>query len=348
MKRISDFTEFQNIERIGCNVVQRPEDVKINTTSQISQESIYTRLPNTSYSTPLLEFQKFVRSRKDIDYSTEMDELEKSTPRDQRSIYNPPVKGLDRYYNVLTYNSTRVKISVSENEKMLDYINASHISKCPNGSVSYIAAQAPPAAAFDSFWRMILEQRTAVVLMLTKLKESEREKASKYWPEYHQGGKLYGTVFVRPLADPVKEHDATIRTFELFTSGSTKEDVPANCLKITHISYDGWPDFGVPKEFSSFSFLFSLYRNIRQNYTDTPVLLHCSAGIGRTGTFIVIDQIVDQVEASGKDPNFPINVFNMLWALRQQRHGMVQTSDQFSFIYQFLNHWFRQHKYIVC
>jgi len=250
----------------------------------------------------------------------------------------------DRFTNVLPYAHSRVMISKLKDDphsEYTDYINASHInllSRVVGSKARYIAAQAPIPNAIDDWWRMIWEQKSSVVLMLTKEKEKDKIKAHRYWPE----GKpqQFDRIIVTPKKPPSRDGDLIIRMFEL-TSVDSKDT-----LVVEQIQYIGWPDQGVPEEYSSFLKLFQYYRKQREVYLDDkrkledrpPILLHCSAGIGRTGTFCALDCILDSVEYQKKqgikDPT--INVFSVVKALRDERAGMVQTKAQYKFIFDFL------------
>jgi len=250
----------------------------------------------------------------------------------------------NRYTNVHLYEYNRVRL-----EKCYDphpthseecyYMSASriHSDEIDSSNVRFITAQAPKLDHIDEFWQMVWENNVAIIVMLTKLKEGEKTKADRYWPERVNGvHECKGSGIVLRFKSAEVSDACTERTLEL-KLGSVRRI-------IKHISYEKWPDFGVPTEYKSLRELIIDYRReIRElpwPVINHSVVIHCSAGIGRTGTFLAINMILDHILQSLKrreelDRIF-VNVFNTVYNLRLQRPSMVQTVDQYTFIFQFL------------
>ncbi|XP_064173170.1 receptor-type tyrosine-protein phosphatase epsilon-like isoform X2 [Anguilla rostrata] len=228
----------------------------------------------------------------------------------------------NRYPNILPYDNSRVVLTQIDGIKSSDYINASYIDGYKDKN-KFIAAQGPKPETVADFWRMIWEQKTATIVMLTNIKERKEDKCHQYWPE--QGCWCYGNVRV-VVEDFTVLVDYTIRKFCVQYGG---DGAKAPRL-VTQLHFTSWPDFGVP--FSPIGMLKFLkkVKTVNPSYAG-PVVVHCSAGVGRTGTFIVIDGMIDMMHVEQK-----IDVFSFVCKIRNQRSQMVQTDMQYSFIYQAL------------
>ncbi|XP_064879006.1 receptor-type tyrosine-protein phosphatase epsilon-like isoform X1 [Oncorhynchus nerka] len=229
----------------------------------------------------------------------------------------------NRYPNILPYDHSRVVLTQLEGNLCSDYINASYIHGYTDNN-KFIAAQGPKQDTVADFWRMIWEQKTATVVMLTNLKERKEDKCYQYWPD--QGCWTYGNVRVA-VEDCTVLVDYTIRKFciQYQASDGTK---PSRL--VTQLHFTSWPDFGVP--FSPIGMLKFLkkVKTVNSSFAG-PIVVHCSAGVGRTGTFIVIDGVIDMMHQEQK-----IDVFGFVSKIRDQRSQLVQTDIQYSFIYQAL------------
>ncbi|XP_069095818.1 receptor-type tyrosine-protein phosphatase epsilon isoform X1 [Pleurodeles waltl] len=228
----------------------------------------------------------------------------------------------NRYPNILPYDHSRVLLSQIEGVACSDYINASYIDGYREKN-KFIAAQGPKQETVNDFWRMIWEQKSAVVVMLTNLKERKEDKCYQYWPD--QGCWIYGNIRVS-VEDVIVLVDYTIRKFCI-------QPVHDGCKAprlVTQLHFTSWPDFGVP--FTPIGMLKFLKKVKTINPAHAgPIIIHCSAGVGRTGTFIVIDAMIDMMHAEQK-----IDVYEFVSRIRHQRPQMVQTDMQYSFIYQAL------------
>uniref|UniRef100_A0A3Q3MUC6 protein-tyrosine-phosphatase n=1 Tax=Mastacembelus armatus TaxID=205130 RepID=A0A3Q3MUC6_9TELE len=229
----------------------------------------------------------------------------------------------NRYPNILPYDHSRVVLSHLDGHLCSDYINASYIDGYKEKN-KFIAAQGPKLETVTDFWRMIWEQKTATIVMLTNLKERKEEKCYQYWPE--KGCWMYGNVRVA-MEDFTVLVDYTIRKFCVQYQGSDGLRAPR---LVTQLHFTSWPDFGVP--FSPIGMLKFLkkVKTVNPSYAG-PIVVHCSAGVGRTGTFIVIDSMIDMMHLEQR-----VDVFGIVSRIREQRCQLIQTDMQYSFIYQAL------------
>ncbi|XP_068597734.1 receptor-type tyrosine-protein phosphatase epsilon-like [Brachionichthys hirsutus] len=229
----------------------------------------------------------------------------------------------NRYPNILPYDHSRVVLSRLDGHLCSDYINASYIDGFTEKN-KFIAAQGPKLETVADFWRMIWEQKTSTVVMLTNLKERKEDKCFQYWPE--RGCRMYGNVGVT-MDDCTVLVDYTLRTFCVQCQGS--DGLRASRL-VTQLHFTSWPDFGVP--FSPIGMLKFLkkVKAVNPPYAG-PIVVHCSAGVGRTGTFIVIDSMIDMTHTERR-----VDVFGFVSRIREQRCQLIQTDMQYSFIYQAL------------
>ncbi|XP_028982815.1 receptor-type tyrosine-protein phosphatase epsilon-like isoform X2 [Betta splendens] len=228
----------------------------------------------------------------------------------------------NRYPNILPYDHSRVVLSHVDGHPCSDYINASYIDGFKEKN-KFIAAQGPKLETVADFWRMIWEQKTATIVMLTNLKERKEDKCYQYWPE--KGCWMYGNVRVA-MEDFTVLVDYTIRKFCVQYGA----DGPRAPRLVTQLHFTSWPDFGVP--FTPIGMLKFLkkVKAVNPSYAG-PIVVHCSAGVGRTGTFIVIDSMIDMMHMEQR-----ADVFGFVSRIREQRCQLIQTDMQYSFIYQAL------------
>uniref|UniRef100_A0AAQ4NWP1 Receptor-type tyrosine-protein phosphatase epsilon n=1 Tax=Gasterosteus aculeatus aculeatus TaxID=481459 RepID=A0AAQ4NWP1_GASAC len=225
-------------------------------------------------------------------------------------------KEKNRYPNILPYDHSRVVLTQLDGNPCSDYVNASYID------VSKI--HWPKEETVADFWRMMWEQKVATVVMLTNLKERKEDKCYQYWPD--QGCWSYGSVRVA-VEDFTVLVDYTIRKFCIQHQATDAAKTPR---LVTQLHFTSWPDFGVP--FSPIGMLKFLKKVKLVNPPFAgPVVVHCSAGVGRTGTFIVIDAMIDMMHAEQR-----VDVFGFVAKIREQRSQLVQTDMQYSFIYRAL------------
>ncbi|XP_074186543.1 receptor-type tyrosine-protein phosphatase delta isoform X35 [Rhinolophus sinicus] len=226
-------------------------------------------------------------------------------------------KPKNRYANVIAYDHSRVLLSAIEGIPGSDYVNANYIDGYRKQN-AYIATQGSLPETFGDFWRMIWEQRSATVVMMTKLEERSRVKCDQYWPS--RGTETHGLVQVT-LLDTVELATYCVRTFALYKNGSSEK------REVRQFQFTAWPDHGVPEHPTPF--LAFLRRVKTCNPPDAgPMVVHCSAGVGRTGCFIVIDAMLERIKHEKT-----VDIYGHVTLMRAQRNYMVQTEDQYIFIH---------------
>ncbi|XP_042177563.1 receptor-type tyrosine-protein phosphatase kappa-like isoform X7 [Oncorhynchus tshawytscha] len=228
----------------------------------------------------------------------------------------------NRYGNIIAYDHSRVILQPMEDDPSSDYINANYIDiwlyrdgyQRPS---HYIATQGPVHETVYDFWRMVWQEQSACIVMVTNLVEVGRVKCYKYWPD---DAEVYGDfkvtfVEVEPLAEYV------VRTFTLERRGFNE------LREVKQFHFTGWPDHGVPYHATG---LLSFIRRVKISNPPSagPIVVHCSAGAGRTGCYIVIDIMLDMAEREGV-----VDIYNCVKALRSRRINMVQTEEQYIFIH---------------
>uniref|UniRef100_A0A8C0ZBK2 Receptor-type tyrosine-protein phosphatase eta n=1 Tax=Cyanistes caeruleus TaxID=156563 RepID=A0A8C0ZBK2_CYACU len=231
----------------------------------------------------------------------------------------PENRGKNRYNNVLPYDISRVKLS-NQSSGTGDYINANYMPGY-NSKKAFIAAQGPLPNTVEDFWQMIWEKNIYSIVMLTKCVEQARTKCEQYWPDKQP--KSYGDIVVTMVSEVVLP-EWTIRDFTVEKSNTPESHT------VRQFHFTSWPDHGVPETTDlliSFRHLVHEYNS--QNPMDSPTLVHCSAGVGRTGTFIAIDRLIQQMEMENT-----VDVYGVVYDLRMHRPLMVQTEDQYVFLNQ--------------
>uniref|UniRef100_A0A8C8LKB1 protein-tyrosine-phosphatase n=1 Tax=Oncorhynchus tshawytscha TaxID=74940 RepID=A0A8C8LKB1_ONCTS len=234
----------------------------------------------------------------------------------------PENRGKNRYNNILPYDSTRVKLSYVDDDPCSDYINASYIPG-NNFRREYIATQGPLPGTKDDFWKMVWEQNVHNVVMVTQCVEKGRVKCDHYWP-FDQDPLYYGDLIVQMLSESVLP-EWTIREFKICS-----EDQLNYSRVVRQFHYTVWPDHGVPETTQS---LIQFVRTVRDYINRTSgsgaTVAHCSAGVGRTGTFISLDRVLQQLDT--KDT---VDIYGAVFDLRLHRSHMVQTECQYAYLHQ--------------
>ncbi|CAM5171544.1 unnamed protein product [Natator depressus] len=240
--------------------------------------------------------------------------------KEARKNYN---QNKNRYIDILPYDYNRVELSEINGDPGSDYINASHIDgfKEPR---KYIAAQGPKDETTDDFWRMIWEQKATIIVMVTRCEENNRNKCAQYWPTTENSTATFGDTVVKSNESKICP-DYIIQKLHIT---NRKEKTPGR--DVTHIQFTSWPDHGVPEDPH---LLLKLRRRVNalSNFFSGPVVIHCSAGVGRTGTYIAIDAMLEGLEVEGR-----VDVYGYVVKLRRQRCLMVQVETQYILIHQAL------------
>ncbi|XP_067368620.1 protein tyrosine phosphatase receptor type Fa isoform X19 [Channa argus] len=229
-------------------------------------------------------------------------------------------KPKNRYANVIAYDHSRVILTAVDGVPGSDYINANYIDGYRKQN-AYIATQGPLPETLSDFWRMVWEQRTSTIVMMTRLEEKSRVKCDQYWPS--RGTETYGMIQVTML-DTVELATYSVRTFALYKNGSSEK------REVRQFQFMAWPDHGVP-EYPTPTLAF-LRRVKACNPSDAgPMVVHCSAGVGRTGCFIVTDAMLERMKHEKS-----ADIYGHVTCMRAQRNYMVQTEDQYIFIHEAL------------
>ncbi|XP_066869335.1 receptor-type tyrosine-protein phosphatase T isoform X18 [Kogia breviceps] len=222
----------------------------------------------------------------------------------------------NRYGNIISYDHSRVRLLVLDGDPHSDYINANYIDGYHRPR-HYIATQGPMQETVKDFWRMIWQENSASIVMVTNLVEVGRVKCVRYWPDDME---VYGDIKVTLIeTEPLAEY--IIRTFTVQKKGHHE----IRELRLFH--FTSWPDHGVPCYATG---LLGFVRQVKfLNPPEAgPIVVHCSAGAGRTGCFIAIDTMLDMAENEGV-----VDIFNCVRELRAQRVNLVQTEEQYVFVH---------------
>uniref|UniRef100_A0A1A9VMX8 protein-tyrosine-phosphatase n=1 Tax=Glossina austeni TaxID=7395 RepID=A0A1A9VMX8_GLOAU len=233
----------------------------------------------------------------------------------------------NRYPDIKAYDQTRVKLSQINGIQGSDYINANFVIGYKERK-KFICAQGPMESTVNDFWRMIWEQHLEIIVMLTNLEEYNKTKCAKYWPEKILDLKQYGDIAVKFISEK-KHGDYLIRTLDIYKRSPLNDDEEES-RQITQYHYLVWKDFMAPEHPHG---LVKFIRHINAVYSVQrgPILVHCSAGVGRTGTLVALDSLLQQLEEEEQ-----VSIFNTVCDLRHQRNFLVQSLKQYIFLYRAL------------
>ncbi|XP_041815653.1 tyrosine-protein phosphatase non-receptor type 13 isoform X2 [Chelmon rostratus] len=225
-------------------------------------------------------------------------------------------KKKNRYKNIVPFDTTRVMLGEDGG-----YINANFIKmSVKDENYMYIACQGPLPTTLGDFWQMVWEQKSNVIAMMTQEVEAGKVKCQRYWPDTPRTAEMVDDRLQIMLIKDQHLDNFVIRLIEV-------KDVQTNEIQhVTHLNYTGWPDHGTP---SQPEHLLTFISYMRHAHRSGPIITHCSAGIGRSGTLICVDVVLGLIS---KDADFDIS--DVVRNMRLQRHGMVQTEDQYIFCYQ--------------
>ncbi|XP_058055440.1 tyrosine-protein phosphatase Lar isoform X2 [Anopheles bellator] len=226
-------------------------------------------------------------------------------------------KPKNRYANVTSYDHSRVILPPVEGVPGSDYINANYCDGYRKHN-AYVATQGPLQETFSDFWRMCWELKSSTIVMMTRLEERSRIKCDQYWPA--RGTEVYGAMTVT-ITETQELATYSIRTFQIYRNGSNER------REIKQLQFTAWPDHGVPDHPAPFLQFLRRTKSLTPSESG-PIIVHCSAGVGRTGCYIVIDSMLERMKYEKT-----IDIYGHVTCLRAQRNYMVQTEDQYIFIH---------------
>lgn len=279
----------------------------------------------------LIPFNDFVsridelHNDSDFRFSSEYTLLQEMSPKFPQTVAEMESNRIkNRYCNILPYDHSRVKlIPLDDDDECSDYINANYMPGF-SSKREFIAAQGPMKSTIEDFWRMLWEQQVTTVVMVTNLQENGREKCAEYWPSEREPI-FYGDIQVQMISESQLNY-YIIRILEV-KMGERKR-------MLKHLHFIAWPDFGCPE---NTAVLLDFVTGVRshmsnpssQNSGSGPILVHCSAGVGRTGTFILVDRLLQHIRSRGM-----IDIFGVVLEMRHYRCNMIQTEAQYVFAYE--------------
>lgn len=230
----------------------------------------------------------------------------------------------NRYKNILSYDHTRVKLKKPDS----DYINANYIklvddlqtlNSLPHSKI-YIATQGPLPNTVDDFWWMVWQENSDTIVMVTKEVENCKNKCHRYWPTSDEKLLSCGSLEVKFLKENSATEDYTIREFEIRRNSIGR--------RVVQYQFHAWPDGSIP---ANPSYIIEFLNVINKKPPKGPLIVHCSAGIGRSGTLIVCDMLIDQLKHNGLVHE--IDIYQIVLMARAQRSGLVQFQAQYKFIH---------------
>ncbi|KAL5022770.1 hypothetical protein ScPMuIL_001925 [Solemya velum] len=297
------------------------DHVYVNTTGDT--EMNYYNLTNQTRGIPIEGLKEYIEKKTDKKYELEFKELPTGSmfPRvigqqDENNTKN-------RFLTIIPYDHARVCLEKASGDPNSDYINASYIDGMDTEK-TYIAAQGPKPTTIADTWRMIMQEKCGVVVMLTNLVEDGKKKCERYWPL--EGEKMtFGSIMLSLASE--EEHDVyTIRNIDVTL---TANGVRIRRRLVIQFHYSAWPDHDVadPRQLVVF------HRRLLQTKSTLsgPLLVHCSAGVGRSGTFIALDALLTY----GRK-NKEVDIMGYVAKMRRSRISMIQTVEQYKLLHEAL------------
>ncbi|KAK0068671.1 receptor-type tyrosine-protein phosphatase epsilon, partial [Biomphalaria pfeifferi] len=290
--------------------------IEVETDSKVNNDVEYynTALEIADTRVPVDKLHNYLRTHNKAFFEEQFLKIHTSTnsPTHIGSLAENKLK--NRYKNILPYDHCRVHLSINTEKKHGDYINASFV-KSYQKNEKFIASQGPNKVILEDFVRMLWEQKIDKVVMLTNLVEEAKQKCEQYWPK--EGDEEIGQFRLRLINTEVFA-DCVIRKLEISVTGEATHN-------LTQYHFTSWPDKGVPATAWS---LVDFEQRVSFHLTQRPIVVHCSAGVGRTGTFIALHNVMCQAEDTGY-----IDFFQTLSKLRIDRMLMIQTAEQYLFLH---------------
>ncbi|KAM8987979.1 receptor-type tyrosine-protein phosphatase V-like isoform 2-T2 [Ara ararauna] len=292
--------------------------------SSLPQEMVTYSLRNIHRPIPIQNFKQYYEMKTAnanhafFQEFEELKEVGKEQPKVEAEL--PANVSKNRYPHVLPYDHSRVKLSQLGEDPHSDYINANFMPGYTSQQ-EFIATQGPLKKTIEDFWRLVWEQNVCNIIMLTVCMENGRVLCDHYWPS-ESAPVSYGQIRIHLLMQSSSE-EWTMRKFKLWHEGVRAE------RHVSHLHYTAWPDHGIPESTTSIMTFRELVREHIQSTKDAgPTLVHCSAGVGRTGTFIALDRLLQQMKQEKV-----VDTFGVVYALRMNRYLMIQTLSQYVFLH---------------
>ncbi|NXS56836.1 PTPRV phosphatase, partial [Brachypteracias leptosomus] len=292
--------------------------------SSLPQEMVTYSLRNVHRPIPIQNFKQYYEMKTAsgnhafFQEFEELKEVGKEQPKVEAEL--PANVSKNRYPHVLPYDHSRVKLNQLVEDPHSDYINANFMPGYTSHQ-EFIATQGPLKKTIDDFWRLVWEQNVCNIIMLTVCMENGRVLCDHYWPS-ESAPVSYGQVRVHLLMQSSSE-EWTMREFKLWHEGLQAE------RHVSHLHYTAWPDHGIPESTTSIMTFRELVREHIQSTKDAgPTLVHCSAGVGRSGTFIALDRLLQQMKQEKV-----VDIFGVVYTLRMNRYLMIQTLSQYIFLH---------------
>ncbi|XP_013791926.1 tyrosine-protein phosphatase 10D-like isoform X2 [Limulus polyphemus] len=257
-----------------------------------------------------------------LKFSKEFDELNhKSKKCPQTAAELQENRSKNRWINILPFDHSRVKLLPIDDEPSSDYINANYIPGFYSPR-EYIATQGPLPGTIDDFWRMVWEQNVTIIIMVTQCVERGKTKCEVYWPTDTET-QLYGDLEVQMTSESILA-EYVIRIFHVQLGNRHR------IVKQMH--FTRWPDFGCPENTEVMINFVRAVRDHIPRINHGPLVVHCSAGVGRTGTFLALDRLMQHIRVHDY-----VDVFWTVLEMREYRSNLVQTEDQYIYIHECIN-----------
>lgn len=287
------------LRRRGGQPRKTTKDARVSDTMSLQDSVVETSRP-VSVSN-FAEHYRLMSADSDFRFSEEFEEL-KHVGRDQPTTFAdlPCNRPKNRFTNILPYDHSRFKLQPVDDDEGSDYINANYVPGF-NSPREFIVTQGPLHSTRDDFWRMCWESNSRAIVMLTRCFEKSREKCDQYWPNDTQP-MYYGDIEVQILNDS-HYPDWAITEFMIRRGNEQR--------MIRHFHFITWPDFGVPNPPQTLVRFVRAFRE-RVGPDQRPICVHCSAGVGRSGTFITLDRILQSIQV-----NETVDIFGIVWSMRK-------------------------------
>jgi protein tyrosine phosphatase len=319
----------------SCDHVDNDDDVYSNVQDQNIQVYVNVTRPDAPYDplipsthpVPINELGHHValhHGDNNKQFNQQYQELYKGDDKGVVIGFSEQNVPFNRFKNITPYDDNIIVLEthLHVTNCQREYVNASYIDGYSSPK-KFIACQAPLKKTLVDFWRLIWQEKLEIIVMVTNLKEGTKNKCEQYWPNNHMEPEHFGPFTVTLLDEQVLP-DFVIRHISV-----KFEDISDTVRNITQYHLTSWPDHGVPDYATP---LMILHKQVMNRWSSLPrgppILVHCSAGVGRTGTFIAIDLALEQAKKENV-----VDIAGIVNRLRQQRMKMVQTLDQYVFIH---------------